>query len=318
MVMSETPNIDPFDLLRQINLNHLLYFWAVGKSGSFSAAARRLGVSQPGVTTQVHTLEKRLGATLLECGARGITLTPAGQVAMRFADGIIAGCSDLVRALPLLEEDGNRPFVVGTVDSVPKVVVRSILRCITNAERRPQVVCREWARDKLLSELSLRRLDAVISDSPLNDSDKAGFESYAAATSTVDFYSVPDLARKYRRGFPGSVKTAPMLLPAAGTGLRSSIDRWFALHEMTPQIAIETDDRSLLHNFAEEGLGVLPLPTISAADVSRQFGLERIGRIDNVHEDYFVTTLRQPHEHSAIAGLRQALQFADAFRFRKG
>jgi LysR family transcriptional activator of nhaA len=109
-----------------------------------------------------------------------------------------------------------------------------------------------------------------------------------------------------------------MLLPPTGTALRASIDRWFAIHELTPQIAVETDDRSLLHNFAEAGLGVLPVPTISAADISRQFGLERVGPISNVHEDYFVTTLVQPHKQSAIVGLRQALQFADAFRFRKG
>jgi LysR family transcriptional activator of nhaA len=315
--MPGVENNDQFDLLRQINLNHLLYFWAVGKCGSVSAAARRLGVSQPGVTSQVHTLEKRLGATLLERGPRGISLTPAGRVAMRFADGIIGGCADLVRALPVREAE-DRPFVVGTVDSVPKVVVRSILKCITNDVRRPQVVCREWGLDKLLSELSVHNLDAVISDSPLSESDGTGFESYTAASSTVDFYSVPRMARKLRRGFPGSVKTIPMLLPAAGTALRSSIDRWFSLHQMTPQIAVESDDRSLLHNFAEAGLGILPVATISAVDISRQFGLEHIGRINNVHEDYFVTTLRQPNGHSAIAELRQALQFADAFRFRKG
>jgi LysR family transcriptional regulator, transcriptional activator of nhaA len=316
--MLESENNDQFDLLRQINLNHLLYFWAVGKCGSVSAAARRLGVSQPGVTNQVHTLEKRLGATLLERGPRGITLTPAGLVAMRFADGIIGGCSDLVRALPLQEDLEDRPFVVGTIDSVPKVVVRSILKCITRDARRPQVVCREWSRERLLSELSLHRLDAVISDSPLNEADRTGFESYAAATSTVDFYSSPELARKFRRGFPGSVKTAPMLLPSTGTALRASIDRWFAIHELTPQIAVETDDRSLLHNFAEAGLGVLPVATISAPDISRQFGLERIGRIKNVQEAYFVTTLNRPDEHRSLAGLRQALQFADAFRFHQG
>lgn len=82
---------DAFGLLRQVNLNHLMYFWAVGQAGSVSAAAERLGVAQPGVTSQLRTLEQRLGARLVDRGPRGVTLTPEGRVAMRFAEEVVFG-----------------------------------------------------------------------------------------------------------------------------------------------------------------------------------------------------------------------------------
>jgi LysR family transcriptional activator of nhaA len=273
-----------------------------------------LGVAQPGVTSQLQTLEQRLGTRLVERGPRGASLTPAGHAAMRFAEEIVAICSDLVRSLPLKGSEDERPIVIGTVDSVPKVVVRSILKPITSAEQPPRIICREWRIDRLLSELSLHRLDAVISDMPLPAAEGTALETYAAGSSGVDLYATAPLARRFRRGFPASIRSAPMLFPYEGTPLRSSIDRWFLLHDLEPDIAVETDDRALLHHFAEAGEGLLPVATITAADIARQFRLERIGPLKNVREEYYLTTFHRPSEHPALKALRLSLSFVKASR----
>ena len=85
VAMPKPSTVDNYRLLRQVNLNHLFYFWAVGQSGSITAAAARLGIAQPGVTNQLVALENRLGARLVERSSRGVSLTSEGQVAMRFA-----------------------------------------------------------------------------------------------------------------------------------------------------------------------------------------------------------------------------------------
>ena len=46
-------------------------FLAVVESGSISAAARKLGVSQPGLTKSLGLLESELGASLLQRDAIG-------------------------------------------------------------------------------------------------------------------------------------------------------------------------------------------------------------------------------------------------------
>lgn len=54
-------------------------FLAVAETGSLSAAARKLGTSQPTVGRHVQALEAELGASLFRRQARGMALTEAGQ-----------------------------------------------------------------------------------------------------------------------------------------------------------------------------------------------------------------------------------------------
>lgn len=54
-------------------------FVRVVESGSFSQAARDLGISQPTVSKQLAALEGKLGAQLLARNSRTLTVTPAGQ-----------------------------------------------------------------------------------------------------------------------------------------------------------------------------------------------------------------------------------------------
>jgi DNA-binding transcriptional LysR family regulator len=58
----------------------LRVFWAVAETGSFGAAARALGMSQPTVTRRMEDLEARLGAQLLVRSPTGVSLTEAGAL----------------------------------------------------------------------------------------------------------------------------------------------------------------------------------------------------------------------------------------------
>ncbi|MCJ2086428.1 LysR family transcriptional regulator [Methylobacterium sp. E-005] len=57
----------------------LAAFIAVAEAGGFSAAARRNGEAQPGISKAIAALEKRLGVALLNRSTRNVTLTDQGQ-----------------------------------------------------------------------------------------------------------------------------------------------------------------------------------------------------------------------------------------------
>jgi len=73
-----------------LNVNRLRILIEVASCGSFSAAAESLSYTQASVSQQIAALEQETGATLLERLPRGVRLTPAGQVLLEYAEGIIA------------------------------------------------------------------------------------------------------------------------------------------------------------------------------------------------------------------------------------
>ncbi|MEW1693998.1 LysR family transcriptional regulator [Streptomyces sp. NPDC093249] len=74
-----------------IEARHLRVLRAVAATGSFSAAARELGCTQPAVSQQMKALEASAGTPLLIRAAREMRLTQAGEVLVRHASGILAG-----------------------------------------------------------------------------------------------------------------------------------------------------------------------------------------------------------------------------------
>jgi DNA-binding transcriptional LysR family regulator len=85
-----------------VELRHLRYFIAIAEEGSFTGAAERLWIAQPGLSTQMRRLEAELGVQLLERHPRGIDLTQAGalfleraRLAVSAADAALATGRDL-------------------------------------------------------------------------------------------------------------------------------------------------------------------------------------------------------------------------------
>jgi DNA-binding transcriptional LysR family regulator len=73
-----------------MDTRQLAAFCAVVERKSFSQAAERLGVTQPAVSLQVRSLEKRLGQTLLDRSGRRVEPTEAGRRLYRGAQRLLA------------------------------------------------------------------------------------------------------------------------------------------------------------------------------------------------------------------------------------
>ncbi|MGW6745127.1 LysR substrate-binding domain-containing protein [Streptomyces sp. NPDC055025] len=74
-----------------IEARHLRVLRTVAATGSFSAAARELGCTQPAVSQQMKALEASAGTPLTVRTGRETRLTEAGEVLVRHATGILAG-----------------------------------------------------------------------------------------------------------------------------------------------------------------------------------------------------------------------------------
>ncbi|MFB7471689.1 LysR family transcriptional regulator [Kitasatospora sp. NPDC056184] len=81
---------------------HIRTFHEVVRAGSYSAAARELGYTQPAITQQMKALERTVGLPLFTRAGRGLRLTEAGEALARHAEQILGSLSAAQQQLAAL------------------------------------------------------------------------------------------------------------------------------------------------------------------------------------------------------------------------
>jgi DNA-binding transcriptional LysR family regulator len=76
-----------------MELRQLKYFVAVEEEGSFTSAAAKVHVAQPGVSAQIRRLEHELGQDLLDRSGRTVRLTEVGAAVLPYARAAIAAAA---------------------------------------------------------------------------------------------------------------------------------------------------------------------------------------------------------------------------------
>lgn len=102
---------------------------AVAAEGSFTAAARSLGYTQPAVSQMVRRLEQRVGTVLVERNGRAVRLTEAGEVLARHSVSVLAALDNAeseVAAIAGLESGRVRlmAFPSSSATLVPTALAR--------------------------------------------------------------------------------------------------------------------------------------------------------------------------------------------------
>ena len=82
-----------------MNFADITSFLRAAEAGSFTVAARELGLTQPGLSRQIQRLERSLGVALFERGRRGLLLTPAGERYRAYAEDVLARHQQLLDEL---------------------------------------------------------------------------------------------------------------------------------------------------------------------------------------------------------------------------
>jgi len=100
-----------------VNLDYLRTYLEVIKLGSFSEVAKKLSISQPAVSFQIHKLERDLGIRLIDRGQKAITMTNAGKRLLHFAEAVLEERAHLVHDLEQLREEvtGNLVVAASTI-----------------------------------------------------------------------------------------------------------------------------------------------------------------------------------------------------------
>ncbi len=167
------------------------------------------------------------------------------------------------------------------------------------------LVCRERPLPELLAALALHELDVVLADVPASEEVKVKAFNHRLGDCGLSFFAAPRLAH-LRKGFPRSLHGAPALLPAPGTALRRALDGWLEAAGIVPALAGEFDDSALMKVFGARGLGFFAAPRVLEAEVRDRYGVQVLGRADDVREAFYAITVERRLRHPAVVALAEA------------
>lgn len=287
----------------RLNLNQLHYFAVIAREGSLVRAADALGVTHSNLSLQMKALEKSLGVELLERRGRRLALTPLGDEIAWYAEEVRRLGDDVREVARGQERARHRPLRVGIVGTIPKALAYRLLEPALVVEGFGAAVVRQDSYERLLEGLAIGRLELVISDAPPRQGGPLRLSGHLLGTSAIHLHATPRIARRYGDRFPKGLAGAPILLPARGSSLRRSLERWLAENGLDVIVRGEFDDSGLLRVFGLRGHGVFPVRAALDAEQEDLSGVARLGKAAGVEERYYAISIERRVRHPAVTAL---------------
>src|SRR3982751_5147687 len=146
----------------QMQLQQLRYFLAVVETRHFTQAADLLGVAQPTLSKQIHTLEETLGAPLFERARGAVALTAAGETLLPLARRMVADADaarDAVQEIVGLRRGRVR---AAPPPSLCSSLVPMVLRRFRTEHPDIELLVNEGSSQDLIADLLARDLDLAL------------------------------------------------------------------------------------------------------------------------------------------------------------
>ena len=110
-----------------MNLHHLAIFHAIAETGSISACAARLHISQPAISRQLKEFERRMSVVLFERLPRGMRLTQPGEVLHGYSARLFEIARTAEAAVRELSDARQGHVSIGASNTVGTYILPSLL-----------------------------------------------------------------------------------------------------------------------------------------------------------------------------------------------
>ena len=244
-----------------MELRHLVALRTVADEGSLAGAARRLGYSQPAVSQQLATLERLVGARLVERrpGAREVALTPAGRRVLLHGEAMLARAQVADAELRGLERGTVGTLRLGTIPSVGARVVPLVLRRFALAWPDVAIELVEASDDRrLLAQVEAAELDFAFAGSPV---DGSALQSLVLLEDPYVLFVAADSPLAGSKRKVGLSRLAKLPLIVCDQSLAP--EALLRSHGIDAQIRYRVDDNATLAGLVAAGLGAGLVPRLA-------------------------------------------------------
>jgi DNA-binding transcriptional LysR family regulator len=251
--------------MRRLSLDHLQTFSDVVDLGSFSAAARRLNLTQPAVSLQVKQLESRLGVRLIERVGRRAHPTAAGRDLLAHVHHVDAAVAGALAAVSDHREGGSGRLRLGTGATACIYLLPPVLRALRQKFPALEIVVSTGNSPDILAALEGNRIDVALVTLPA-----PGRSLQAVWMRDDEMVAIfpPGAAPLPARITAAFLVERPLVLYEAGGHARRVIDDWFMRAGVAAKPVMELGSVEAIKKLVGAGMGCAVLPRLALAERS--------------------------------------------------
>ncbi len=255
-----------------MNERQLKYILTIAREGNLTAAAEKLYISQPSLSSMLSNVEKQLGVTLFDRNVTPMMLTYAGEEYIKAAEKIINTYNDLTRKIDDINNSLTGRLNIGSGPHTSPILIPKILPVFINRFPGVQINLYEERRTVLEKNLISGTLDVAITTSgnPKNPNiEYINLYREDLMLITSSFSNIKLLLHMEEGRHLVNLKelkNEPFVLMKPGHQLRLLIDRIFLDSGFKPKLLLETSswETCLLLAEAASACTILPDPKINS------------------------------------------------------
>jgi DNA-binding transcriptional LysR family regulator len=252
-----------------ITLTQLRSFLAVLETGSVTAAAEELYVTQPSVSAAVSALSKELGVDLTNRMGRSVEPTAAGEAFAPYAAHVIGLLDQGGRAAREVAGAAARELRIAAVTTAAEHIVPQLVQEFSASHPELTLTLDVGNRQRVFRELTSHRADVAIGGRPPPGGQLSG-EPFL--DNPILLITAPGDPLARRHSVPvGELGTRPWLLRETGSGTRSMTEEFLARHELSPRM-LTMGSNGAIKQATRAGLGV-SLQSRAATALELEHGL---------------------------------------------
>jgi DNA-binding transcriptional LysR family regulator len=253
-----------------LNLMRVRVFYEVARRRSFSRAAEELGYTPSAVSHQIATLERELGAALINRGVRPWTLTTAGERLYESAGSALSELAAAERELAVLSTGATGSLRLCSVASGLRSVVPPAVAAFKSRHPDIELHLTEGQPTGILRALRTGEIDVGIiatrhGQAPPR-SRSLSVAKLVEQTLMVAVSTTSPLASSSRLTLR-QLRDQPWLLPTRDhrvSEFRNELDTLFEQAGYAPRVMLELDDEIAAQALIAAGLGIGLIPQLAA------------------------------------------------------
>jgi DNA-binding transcriptional LysR family regulator len=274
-----------------MDIRQLRAFTAIAETGTFTAAAERVHVTQAAISMQIRQLERETGVRLFVRAPRRVLLTEGGEKLLERARVILREHDAALNELAALTGADKGRLRIGSASAmVSGDPLPQILKKLKAAHAAVETSVISGTSEDLVQRLMNGEIDAAFVSLPVEargvQTELLNEDYLVAIASPRHKLAKQKVVSAY------ALSSEKLILGERGGNTRRLIDQFFAQAGVTPNVAMELSRLSAIKRMVEEdmGVGIVPLQSvqeevakgtlvrwwIEGAQINWQLGLARL------------------------------------------